>query len=364
MNVIVNATALTHSGALTILEQFVHNAVGRPENYTIFVDRCVSICSRDNVEIIHVNKKGWISRIWWDSIGLRTYVKREKIGCDLVISLQNTSVNYPGPKVIYIHQPIPFSDIDFSFFKKSEWTLALYKRFYSYFIFRYVDEHTRYVVQTRWMKNSLATKFGIELNRIDVIKPNVEMPSITEDYSFSNECGYFKLIYPATFFSYKNHEVVIRALAVFKKSGDLDKIKFQVTLDDASFNELKKYAQRFGVDEVLENIGYVPRNKLYEFYNKANLLVFPSYLETFGLPLAEAAVFGKKILCSDLPYARDVLLGYDGAIFVPFDDEVLWSEKLKNILNDISGGRYSYDGFQSSGWDDFFNLISEGYYVR
>ncbi|HIH0818800.1 TPA: glycosyltransferase, partial [Vibrio cholerae] len=217
---------------------------------------------------------------------------------------------------------------------------------------------------TQWMKESLVAKFGIPSNRIDVIKPNIKLPKLTTNYSFLNEREFFKMIYPATFYPYKNHAVVIRALSVLKEDSSLDKIRFQVTLDDMSFEKLRNYAKKLGVDEVIENIGYVPQDELYEYYNKANLLVFPSYLETFGLPLAEAAVFGKKILCSDLPYARDVLLGYDGAIFVPFDDEVLWSEKLKNILNDISGGRYSYDGFQSSGWDDFFNLISEGYYVR
>lgn len=48
------------------------------------------------------------------------------------------------------------------------------------------------------------------------------------------------------------------------------------------------------------------RDEVFTFYKKSKCLIFPSYLESFGLPLLEAKKFGLKIFASDLPYAREI----------------------------------------------------------
>ena len=89
-----------------------------------------------------------------------------------------------------------------------------------------------------------------------------------------------------------------------------------------------QYEQYFGYrDEEkklpIEFIGPVPRTQLFEQY-ASSVLVFPSYIETIGLPLLEARSVGAPILAADCLYARDGVGGYEKAeFFETFDSEAL-----------------------------------------
>lgn len=55
-----------------------------------------------------------------------------------------------------------------------------------------------------------------------------------------------------------------------------------------------------------------------------SVLLFPSYIETFGLPLLEARMSGSPILASDCPFSHEILDDYDGvSYFDPFRPEEL-----------------------------------------
>ena len=48
---------------------------------------------------------------------------------------------------------------------------------------------------------------------------------------------------------------------------------------------------------------------MYEKYNKIDCLIFPSKLETWGLPISEFMAFDKPMLIADLPYAHETAAG-------------------------------------------------------
>ncbi len=82
-------------------------------------------------------------------------------------------------------------------------------------------------------------------------------------------------------------------------------------------------------------MGSVPREQVFEFYQNS-ILIFPSYLETFGLPLLEARLFNGPIIASDRPYAREILEGYSNAdFFDPFSSDDL-ADKMKKYLEENS----------------------------
>lgn len=104
--------------------------------------------------------------------------------------------------------------------------------------------------------------------------------------------------------------------------------------------------------------GIIPHNDLLRLYKAVDALVFPSTIETFGLPLIEAASMGKPIIASDLDYAREVLGQYKGVSFVPSDNAVAWSDEIMKL--DINS-RICYLPIElpaKSSWEDFFNLIN------
>ena len=70
-------------------------------------------------------------------------------------------------------------------------------------------------------------------------------------------------------------------------------------------------------------VGRIPYDQVLEHY-RTGTLVFPSYIESFGYPLAEARAVGTVVLAADTPFAREVLEGYPNArFFSPFNPKEL-----------------------------------------
>lgn len=83
-------------------------------------------------------------------------------------------------------------------------------------------------------------------------------------------------------------------------------------------------AETLGVDDRLHLLGAVPPEEVADLYAAADLFVFPSTWETFGLAAVEAAMLGMPMVVADLPALREVLRA-DGsapvAFVAPFDLE-------------------------------------------
>ncbi|PPD45006.1 MAG: glycosyl transferase family 1 [Methylocystis sp.] len=72
-------------------------------------------------------------------------------------------------------------------------------------------------------------------------------------------------------------------------------------------------------------------------YDRAAALIFPSYAEGFGLPIVEAALRGRPVICSDIPVLREV--GRDGAIYFRVND----AEALAAAIRDFASGARAVD---------------------
>ena len=59
------------------------------------------------------------------------------------------------------------------------------------------------------------------------------------------------------------------------------------------------------------------------------ITLFPSYIETFGLPLLEAKELNGIVLASDRPFSHEILDGYDKAIFIEWNNPDAWAREIK-----------------------------------
>lgn len=360
-NIIVNATALSTSGALTILKQFIKNTENHLQYHFIcFIPCDLNLIKPKNVTFIEIPKMNWLKRVLWDSFKLKAWLSNRDIKPHKVISLQNTSINIDADQIIYLHQPLPFSEVSWSIFKKEEFKLFLYKYFYSLFIFFFVKESTVFVVQTNWMKDALSKKFGIPEGRIETIKPEVIFPSNIVYNTEVKSSGCQKLLYPAVPVFYKNHTLILDAMKYLKGLNKLEKSQFQVTFKEGDYPLFDKIALEHDLVDFIEYLGVLPYEELMGKYLGAKCILFPSYVETYGLPLAEAAYFGKKVLCSDIAFAHDVLEGYSGAVFLDYKNSKIWGDAISKVLSeDIADDfKINKSGLkEKTGWNDFFNLI-------
>lgn len=100
----------------------------------------------------------------------------------------------------------------------------------------------------------------------------------------------------------KNYPALLDAWEYLLSKGHRPKL--HVTIDDTApaFLERVKLLNETGT-RIVNHVYVDPR----ELYFNCPYLIFPSIMESFGLPLIEAADSGMKILASDLPYVYDVV---------------------------------------------------------
>lgn len=353
--IVVNNPAAKNGGVLTILKQFLDNIYKNDtENFYYVITSVPELLKykTNNIKIEVISRQSFRQRIFWDNLGLKKFLKKKKINPDLFISFQNTGVNLPNkiPQIIYYQQPLSLSKENWSFFQKDERLFWLYKNIYPFFIKQYLNRVKKVVVQTEWVKEEFCKCFGYPKSDIELIKPEINLPNVKEIISEPKEK--FRIFYPAATYKYKNHFLLIKSLAELKKL-DLECVFTFAKEDNPNlFDLIKKY----DLEEKIKLVGKIEYEKVLKYYKSADLIVFPSTIETFGLPLIEAASFGKKILVIDKPYSREVIGNYQGAKFISNDDLKTWSEEIRLSFK----FKKTFECFKSSyesSWDEFFRLI-------
>jgi glycosyltransferase involved in cell wall biosynthesis len=78
--------------------------------------------------------------------------------------------------------------------------------------------------------------------------------------------------------------------------------------------------------------GDLPNRSVAETIQHARLLVFPTWCESFGLPLAEAMAMGAPAVAANIPACREV--GGDAARYYAPGDPVSLRESIAELLSD------------------------------
>lgn len=97
-------------------------------------------------------------------------------------------------------------------------------------------------------------------------------------------------------------------------------------------DELRAYARRLGVERSIIFTGYVPEEDKVDYYNLADVFVFPSLLEGFGMAAAEAMACGVPVVCSDTSSLPEVV-GDAGLLCSPTDAEA-FSAQIVRLAKD------------------------------
>lgn len=98
--------------------------------------------------------------------------------------------------------------------------------------------------------------------------------------------------------------------------------------------QYRQLAERLGVSGRVVFTGAVERQEVAELIGAADVFVFPTRWETFGLAPVEAAMAGVPLVVSDLPVLREVLSvdGQSPARFVAADDAAALAAAIEDAL--------------------------------
>ncbi len=309
--IIIYDCAAQSGGAVTVLRKY-HSTISRDSEYeSWFVTSVVDLASNDHTHLIKIPwvKKTWIHRIYCDNIYMPKLIK--KLEPDEILSLQNKGIRPCGVKqTVYIHNAIPFSEHKFCLVKDPY--LWLYQNIIGFLIYRSLRQVDSVIVQTKWMRDKVIEKCGIDEDKIKIQK--IESNSYSTGISVRIKSSICTFFYPSAAYSFKNHKVIIDACRLLQKKGICNyHVYFTILPDD------NKLAFTINQKVLSENlpislIGIINNERMEEMYRKS-ILVFPSYLETVGLPLLEAQNFNTRIIASDCIYARETIGEYTNSEF-------------------------------------------------
>lgn len=320
MRIVVNDIAASAGGALTVLEGFYRYVRDVDEdNEWVFLlgSDLVEESERIRTVVLPEVKGSWIRRLAFDLVSGRRLVRSLKP--DVLFSLQNTYTYGVGcPQVVYVHQSLPFQQaMSFSFLRRDERRLAVYQRLIGVIIKKSIRRADHVIVQTQWMREAILDQVGVASDRVHTIPPDLD--DLTA-FTFEGDLDAGEFCYPTSDQSYKNNDCIYAACGLLREQGVVD---FMVTMTISGPPP----------DLNVDPIGRVPRAQVLEMLSRSTL-VFPSLIETYGLPLAEARALGAVVLAADLPYAREVLNGYVNAYY--FDPKS--PSQLASLMGKVIAG--------------------------
>jgi glycosyltransferase involved in cell wall biosynthesis len=189
---------------------------------------------------------------------------------------------------------------------------------------------------SEFSKREIIRITGYPGDKISVIYPGVDTNlfyprhdrSILKRYGISPDD--YVLLYVGSEEPRKNLALLLEAIAILKK--DIPGIKLLKVGSSQMGGNRKPLLDLIGHLKLEKDVvfaGTVPEEELPLFYNAADLFVFPSLYEGFGLPPLEAMACGCPVIAADTSSLREVL-GEGGIVVDPVD-----TKKMVNAIIDI-----------------------------
>jgi glycosyltransferase involved in cell wall biosynthesis len=212
------------------------------------------------------------------------------------------------------------------------------------------------IVQQAWLRQIFLQRFGARC--VAVAHPVASAPPPAAPPTHPGRAVFF---YPTLPRVHKNVETLAEAARLLAACRpDLDfEVRLTITGDENRYAAWLR--RRFGDVGPLRFVGRLDRVAMAAAYRSASMLVFPSRLETWGLPITEARSQGLPILAADLPYAHETVGDYDRVRFFAPEDAAeladLMAEYIEGTLRFESHGMPCPAEPFAEDWDALVNML-------
>lgn len=303
---VISAVNLIEGGTLSVLRACVAAAPDALPGWRIVVlAHDLSLIDEPRVEVLAFPraKTSWLRRIvleWWGFDSLS-----RELHADVWLSLHDITPRVGNiSQAVYCHNPSIFHRISWrdAFFEPK---FLAFNLFYGYLYRAFIRRNSHVIVQQDWLRDEFRRRFG-DLPLV-VAHPAADTPRTTGMLRAARPMIFF---FPALSRVFKNFEVLCRATELLSARG-FGGFEARLTLDGTENRYARWLKTRFGAVPALRFIGRQSPSQMQRQYEEASVLVFPSRLETWGLPISEAKSHGLPLLVADAPYARETVGTYD-----------------------------------------------------
>ena len=223
-----------------------------------------------------------------------------------------------------------------------------------------IETNTFVIVQQDWLRRKFSK--WVDVKKIIVAHPEIT-PLSWKDTSGErdvNPAALYSFFYPSFPVVYKNFEVICQASEILVQKG-ITNFQVALTLDRSVNRYARSLVSRFSTVPQLHFVGLLTRAEVYGYYRKSDCLLFPSKLESWGMPLIEFQALGKAMLVADLPYACETLGAYPKAgYFNPSDPAglaMLMSQAVDGTLKFCERPVKPVDPPFAGNWHELFETL-------
>lgn len=333
-NYVISAVNIISGGPLTVLNSLlVSLSKEQTKNVQYFV--LTSFANVINKEVQNNSSfliiempwacKNIFTRLFFEYAYLYFWSRTKSIY--LWLSLNDVTPNVVAEhRVTYFHNPSPFMPFKRMLVKNS--LFVLYGLLYNLVYFINIKKNDFVVVQQKWMAHIVSRRYHPKcvLTALPVQNSNTEI-SVRSKNKISTETLFCFPAFPRFF---KNYEVIGEAVILLENMGYA---KFSVifTLTGAENKYSSMIKRKYGHLAHIQFAGLLNRLEMDSLYSQADVLIFPSLLETWGLPISEFKVYGKPMLVAECPYANETVGRYPWVSF--FDP--LSAQELASLMAKI-----------------------------
>lgn len=198
-------------------------------------------------------------------------------------------------------------------------------------------EAWRVIVCSNFMKEEIINLFKLPEDKIDIIpngvnvenlKTNLNLNEIRKNFALPHE----KIIlFIGRMYYQKGPEYLLRSAPFVLSQFPNAKFIFIGTGD--LLNSLREEANNLGLQNKAVFTGFIDDSLRNALLNIADICVFPSIYEPFGIVALEAMALSKPVVASNLGGFKEIInSGYDGLLFTPKDIYDL-AQKILSLLN-------------------------------
>ena len=283
-------------------QQGSEELIDLPENFQVVVERSPSYSVRELVAL------SWkLYRLRLDLYHSTHYVLPAVVPCRAVVTIHD---------IIHLLYP-EFLPSALAFFYAQR------------MIRRSLSRGDRIIAVSQNTKTDLMDYFKVDGRKIRVVYSGVtdryrqRVPD-TEIAARRTELGIERpyLLFVGNPKPHKNLDNVVKAYARALELHDFEADLVCVGDREGMEFKIRQRAEQMGLTDRIRLVGHVPEETLPALYQGAELFVFPTLYEGFGLPVIEAMASGVPVITSNTSALREVAEGY-GHLVNPLDvDEI------------------------------------------
>lgn len=260
-------------------------------------------------------------RVLYDQIAVPLHCRRFE-NAVLLSQASASSLAAPLPEVVVLQTPLSVRSIRRKVPPSADTTSLAQRLYYDTMLPLTLRRADEVVAVSDHLRKAVIESYPRFKSKLRTVHEGVNIAAFSgnrkNDYGDTTQSPY--LLFVSTLFRYKRADQAIRSFAKAVKRFGMSDVRLKLAGRDPGGEEerLERIARENKVADRVDVLGAVEHSRMPGLYSGALALLFPSTVETFGLPVLEAMACGTPVIASNRMSVPEVV-GNAGLIVDPTD---------------------------------------------